>query len=491
MSDQGNLLSRRSILTTGGALFGALFALPGIQNARAEESISETQRQFSVSVFDFMTPAQIADVQANTAAVNLARAIDVSDAIQAAVSFATNRALVGGTVYLPPGSYKISKTISSLGVGGRGQVGLIGSGLFATRIFPSGDFTAVKLTSSWVESGHFTIEWPSTPLANIPQTRVGVEFAGPRNQTSQTQITSIAVKYAFRGYVLQNWEGSVLGSMYLIKLSRLNAFNCADWGFYLDSKTGSTTLILELCYVLGVNPTGGQYGKGFYISNFNDVLGLSVAIDQCLNDWMYIQNANILNLQNIALESNKMTSSTTPGFFINATRAVIQGFKELAATYNTSGDADVIGLGANCRSLAIAGWGSQAVSIANGTTRYKVRHNSPNTYLSVLDQSILPSEVHDNGRPGNGTFNGSVNLSTSLSVAIPALSDGGSFESTLTIPGASLGDHVLVSYSQPLQGLQAWGWVVSANKVQIRFFNQTGTKVSLKPGLIRARIVPT
>lgn len=56
-----------------------------------------------VSVFDFMTEAEIADVQANTATLN------VTAAIQAAVD---KVATTGGELIFPPGTYKITSKIS-------------------------------------------------------------------------------------------------------------------------------------------------------------------------------------------------------------------------------------------------------------------------------------------------------------------------------------------------------------------------------------------
>jgi len=57
----------------------------------------------SVSVFDFLTSAQIADVQANTAAVN------VTAGFQAAINYAQTS---GYGLYIPAGTYKTSTTLS-------------------------------------------------------------------------------------------------------------------------------------------------------------------------------------------------------------------------------------------------------------------------------------------------------------------------------------------------------------------------------------------
>lgn len=74
-----------------------------------------------VSVFDFSTAAQIADVQAGTLLQ------DVTTSIQAALTYL---ATFGGILYLPPGSYKIS---SALNINGSGVV-LQGAGETATTL---------------------------------------------------------------------------------------------------------------------------------------------------------------------------------------------------------------------------------------------------------------------------------------------------------------------------------------------------------------------
>lgn len=67
-----------------------------------QTNVQQRLRQ-QTSVFDFMTAAEIADVQANTAL------LDVTAAIQAAFNHVGNN---GGTVFLPSGTYRTSAVIS-------------------------------------------------------------------------------------------------------------------------------------------------------------------------------------------------------------------------------------------------------------------------------------------------------------------------------------------------------------------------------------------
>jgi len=83
----------------GSNLVGFLQAGTGAVPRTAQSKMRDV-----VSVFDFMTAAQIADVQAGTALV------DVTAAIQAAVTYAISNNF--GAVYIPSGVYAVSSTIN-------------------------------------------------------------------------------------------------------------------------------------------------------------------------------------------------------------------------------------------------------------------------------------------------------------------------------------------------------------------------------------------
>lgn len=331
---------------------------------------------------------------------------DDTVAIQAAITYAATRSLVGGTVYLPPGSYKTTSTIYTYGAGGVGQVALVGDGIFSTRFVPSGDFTVINLISSYVESGGFSIEWPVTAAGSIPATRIGIEIAGANNQFSYATLKNVTVTYGYRGFVMNNWTGQPLGTAYLCTLQQLTAFRCADWGFYLNSKTGSTTLRMNHCYVRGDNSSGGaQYGKGIYINNFNDIYTEQLAIDQCLNSWIEFVNYNVCVMNGIALESNKMSSAASVAVYFNGAQTVVNGFKDLSCTYDTSGNARVIYAGAIC-TLALSGYNEQSSTVVAGTTKYRVAFNAVGTQISILDRTVVPSQVLDNGWFANTVYQG-------------------------------------------------------------------------------------
>lgn len=70
-----------------------------------------------------------------------------------------------------------------------------------------------------------------------------------------------------------------------------------------------------------------------------------------------------------------------------------------------------------------------------------------------------------------------------------SLADGAGETTTLTVTGASLGDQVVASFSNDLQGIILHAWVSAANTVSVRFQNETGATVDLASGTIRVRII--
>ena len=70
-----------------------------------------------------------------------------------------------------------------------------------------------------------------------------------------------------------------------------------------------------------------------------------------------------------------------------------------------------------------------------------------------------------------------------------SLADGAGETTTLTVTGAALGDQVVASFSNDLQGIILSAWVSSANTVSVRFQNETGSSIDLANGTIRVRVI--
>lgn len=71
----------------------------------------------------------------------------------------------------------------------------------------------------------------------------------------------------------------------------------------------------------------------------------------------------------------------------------------------------------------------------------------------------------------------------------PSLADGARTTTTISVPGAELGDHVLsISASIDVQGLKLWGYVSAADTVSVVVENNTGGVVDLGSATLRAII---
>lgn len=71
----------------------------------------------------------------------------------------------------------------------------------------------------------------------------------------------------------------------------------------------------------------------------------------------------------------------------------------------------------------------------------------------------------------------------------PSLTNGSRTTTTVSVPGAALGDHVVgISFSNDLQGIRAWGYVSAADTVTVVFENNTGGTLDLGSGTLRALV---
>lgn len=70
-----------------------------------------------------------------------------------------------------------------------------------------------------------------------------------------------------------------------------------------------------------------------------------------------------------------------------------------------------------------------------------------------------------------------------------SLAAGAGETTTMTVKGGALGDQVVASFSNDLQGIILHAWVSAANTVSVRFQNETGDTIDLASGTIRVRII--
>jgi hypothetical protein len=70
----------------------------------------------------------------------------------------------------------------------------------------------------------------------------------------------------------------------------------------------------------------------------------------------------------------------------------------------------------------------------------------------------------------------------------PSLADGAGDTTTVTVTGAELGDFVVVSFSNDLQGIIVQGYVSATDTVSVRFQNETGGTIDLASGTLTAAV---
>lgn len=84
---------------------------------------------------------------------------------------------------------------------------------------------------------------------------------------------------------------------------------------------------------------------------------------------------------------------------------------------------------------------------------------------------------------------GRVMLSGSAVYDPPSIAANTGVTTTVTVPGAALGDIVTgVSFSLDLQGLSVTGWVSAADTVSVRMFNGTAAAIDLASGTLWVRV---
>ena len=92
------------------------------------------------------------------------------------------------------------------------------------------------------------------------------------------------------------------------------------------------------------------------------------------------------------------------------------------------------------------------------------------------------------GTPGTWVPFGGSFLSGAAVYNPPSLTDGAGITTTVSVPGAALGDIAVASFGQALQDVTVTAWVSAANTVSVRFQNESGSTIDLTQDTIRARV---
>lgn len=198
----------------------------------------------TVHALDFMTAAQIADVRAGALTLNVTSAL--TNAIQSL------DATIGGTVYLPAGSYLFSPTVFSA----RNNVNLRGAGRQATKIALASAGTAMTFSNSqWL-----TVQDLSFQLNGIAQSIGGTYGLRLDTGSNNAEIN----RCNFIGFAQ---DGLQLVGTAITTLSGIKVLNCHFLGN-------------------GGNQFYSYYSNDFHYENnqFGRLAGITQALIGCLLD---------------------------------------------------------------------------------------------------------------------------------------------------------------------------------------------------------------
>lgn len=70
----------------------------------------------------------------------------------------------------------------------------------------------------------------------------------------------------------------------------------------------------------------------------------------------------------------------------------------------------------------------------------------------------------------------------------PSLADGAGTTTTVTVPGAALGNFASAAFSLATSGITITAWVSAANTVSVRFQNESGGTLDIGSGTLTARV---
>jgi hypothetical protein len=202
--------------------------------AAVQTDVQTKLREF-VSVFDFMTPDQIADVKASTFL------IDTIDAIDAAIA-------ASPSVYFPPGGYLVSRAVAVTGNTTNGRH-LYGSQNFNTvikRTTTNSETIGGRTVTCVMFVGGLDHTIENFYLIGAVSTIDGLVI-----DCARSTISDVWSDYSRRGfYAFQP---------YIATFNRLIAKNASETGFDFSSALGKTSLIFNNC-------TCENVGNGYLIS---------------------------------------------------------------------------------------------------------------------------------------------------------------------------------------------------------------------------------
>jgi len=440
--------------SVGSSLIGFIQSAIGSVTRTVQDKLRD-----EVSVFDFMTSAQIADVQART------YALDLTAPIQAARDhIALNRK----KLIFPPGGYKYSVSpnwaIHHAEIVFEGDVTLRYTGTGDAVIFDASASDAVVFITGFCYGVKFgwgkrpNIEAPATAgngiyVRSMHHCKIGGRVRGCGSASSGLRV-EFAVCTEFDVVVSGNEDGWYLNAK-------------PANGYYLTRRnSGETTSYCTFLNPVAEGPTIGIYRHATLGNNFFGGTAEACSLYGTFGD--------------LSAEQDKFVGTD---FEANATADVFeQGTGLILENCDTFSN---LTLGAACKNATVYGGRHSKILSDTGSLRSTIRDvvfNRFNDGTNLTDAGT--GTLLDNCRNGgtNTTY-----LSGTLAFAGATIANNALAIFSITVTGAKLGDFAQIAYDAGgLGNMIIWGQVTAANLVTAFAFNNTGAGVTVPAGNWRA-----
>ena len=459
------------------------------------ETITARLRE-QASVFDFMTTAQIADVQANTAT------LDHTTAVQAAITAATRKRL-----FWPAGTY------SCTALTGVSNTIWEGAGPLATIIKKRGA-VAGDLVSFYPSASYFSITdiqfdggdiSNATAYANLT-IRNSAVWSVERCRFVKFDKIGLAVNAGTNGYINNNYFFKTTADMQGVNQSILIGTSAgASNNIVVSNNFCQNSGIISVgpnIWFLNNYITGWKYGAG--ISN-----SIDGASDYNVIIGNYCQSGTGIDSDGFTLKGieawgrygkiigNNCVSNSGPGIWVGGQFTVVEGnFCLNNNTYNETVSGGILAAyfdaTNNAQNAMISNnvcWDSAG---AGGTQNCGVAIDYRNDQIHVVD-----NQCHQNKTQQYFVYNG---VSAAENTAITfrgrtytksfvwdaaSIANGASLTNAQTVAYANLTDFVQASCSISQAGLTLSAYVSGANTVVVVLTNNTGGAVDLASATFR------
>lgn len=418
----------------------------------------EDKMRERVSVFDFMTPAEIADVQAGTAK------LDVTAALQKARDYISANRI---KLVFPPGVYRYSASpnwaIREAEIEFEGDVRLRYTGTGHAVIFDASAPDAVVYVSGFCYGTRFgwgtrpTIEASKTAghgifVRSMQRAKIGARVRGCGASSAGLSV-EFAVCTEFDVVVSGNFDGWFNGAK-------------PKFGYFLDRrKAGETT-----SYCTFVNPIveGPEIGVQLNATLGNSFLGGT--FEACGQYGVY------------AAASAAQDKFYGTDFEVNAVADVYDMGTSLVLQ-----DCDTytqLTCGSHSRHASIRGGRHSKISFDNGCVYANARDlmfNRFNNGAVFTDNGTNSTidNVHSGGT--DKTY-----LSGTLESAAFTVQNNTSIAKVVAVPGVKLGDFALAAYTSSLGSLMVWAAVTAPNAITVYAQNNSGAPILVPGGTWRA-----